>query len=445
MIEVHMTIEVVVFLVSIVAVALLIILFRTHKALRSVRRKYEPIIELDAEIQKRTSERDSAIKETEVLREEYTNKRQIFDKLKGEVALYEDKMAFIEMGVYEPHFDFSDPEEYKDEIKWVRAEQKAMVKDKTAVICTTQWQVEGSVAKGRTMTNRNIRLTLRAFNGECDVAIANTRWNNAVAMEKRIRRAAEQIDKMNKSNTIFIEDDYVDLKIRELRLTHEYRERQQEEKERRREQARLEREEKKLIEEAKQAAREEEAKRKLLEKARADAEKDAQNAELQERVAQLERDLEDAHAKTERAKSMAEQTRIGHVYVVSNIGSFGENVVKIGMTRRVNPDDRIKELGDASVPFIFDTHAMIYTEDAPAMETELHKRFHARRVNAVNMRKEFFRVSLEEVAAAIRELDPNASFAMDVEAREYMETIAFYERENQDTKIELEAEFPLSI
>ena len=410
-----------------------------------LRDRYSGIIDIDAEVKKRTAERDSIAKETETLRSDYRVKRGIFDRLKEEVSLYEDKLAFIDQGVYEPHFDFGTSDEFKEAIKSVREEQKNEVRNKTAAVSSIEWTVEGSRAKGRTLMNRSIRLTLRAFNNECEAAIANIRWNNAAAMEKRILRAAEQIDKLNASSNVTIQRHYVNLKIKELRLTHEYREKVQEEKERRREQARLEREEKKLLEEAKAAEREQERARKQLEKARAEAQKDAENAELQERIAELERSLEDATSQAERAKSMAEQTRVGHVYIVSNIGSFGENVVKIGMTRRLNPDDRVKELGDASVPFIFDTHAMIYTDDAPAMETELHRRFHARRVNAVNMRKEFFRAGLEEVATAIRELDPNATFVMEAEAREYMETLAIQERQNEMAEDNSESELPLDI
>ena len=298
------------------------------------------------------------------------------------------------------------------------------------------------------MTNRNIRLTLRAFNNECEAAVANTRWNNVNAMENRIIRASEQIDKMNASNHITIEKDYLNLKLQELYLTHEYREMLQEEKEKRREQARLEREEKKLIEEAKAAAKEEEKYRKLLEKANEEAKKAVEGEDtdkLQSRIAELERSLQEANEKKERALSMAEQTKVGHVYVISNIGSFGENVVKIGMTRRLNPEERVKELGDASVPFVFDTHAMIYTEDAPAMENELHKRFHVRRVNAVNMRKEFFRVGLDEVASTIKEFDPNASFVMEREARDYMETLAVQRQEAETLEEDVEDEFPMSL
>ena len=125
---------------------------------------------------------------------------------------------------------------------------------------------------------------------------------------------------------------------------------------------------------------------------------------------------------------MAEMTKSGYVYVISNVGSFGEDVVKIGLTRRLDPDDRVRELGDASVPFSFDTHAMIYSDEAPALEAALHRRFAERRINMTNFRKEFFRVTLTEVEQAVTELAPSASFFKDREAQEWHETLA---RRNQ--------------
>ena len=155
--------------------------------------------------------------------------------------------------------------------------------------------------------------------------------------------------------------------------------------------ARAEREEKRLIAEAKRAEREEQKYAELLRKARAEAGVD------QDRIAKLEAELADAQATSQRARAMAEMTKSGYVYIISNIGSFGEEVVKIGLTRRLNPDDRVRELGDASVPFRFDTHAMIYSEEAPTLEAALHNEFSDRRINAANLRKEFFQVSLDEV------------------------------------------------
>lgn len=330
------------------------------------------------------------------------------------------------MGVYEPHFEYSDSEEYKRNIDMVRAAQKAMISEKSAVVCPTQWHVEGSLAKGKVMTNRNIKLTLRVFNNECEAAIANTRWNNVNAMEKRIASAFAQINSLNESNHVSITPNYVKLKFKELFLTHEYREKLKAEREERAEMARAAKEEQKLIRDMERAEEEEARYKRLLDKAKAEAESaigpklDAFNSQ----IAMLERDLAEAHAKFERAQAMAERTRSGYVYIISNVGSFGDDVVKIGLTRRLDPADRVRELGDASVPFIFDTHAIIYSDDAPALERALHAEFEAVRVNAQNYRKEFFRAKLDDVEAAVARLAPGAPFFKDVEAQDYRETLA---------------------
>ena len=229
-----------------------------------------------------------------------------------------------------------------------------MVSAKKATICPADWTVEGSRAKGQTMINRQSRLTMRAFNNECEAAIANTRWNNIVAMGKRILNAAQQINSANSSMQLEIVENYVALKIEELHLAHEYREQLKIEKEERTELARAEREEKKLLAEAAAAEKKEAEYQKLLDKARAEAGTD------QSRIDELEAQLAEARDVSERARAMAEMTKSGYVYVISNIGSFGDEVVKIGLTRRLDPNDRVKELGDASVPFGFDTHAMVY-------------------------------------------------------------------------------------
>lgn len=362
----------------------------------------------------------------EQLRTSYSEKKSTYDRLLSEIAVFDDRLAFAEMGVYEPHFEFTDSEQYKAAIIEVRDRQKRMVSDKTAVYCTTNWSVDGSKSKGQTMTNRNIRLTLRAFNNECDAAVANVRWNNVNAMIKRLGRAREQIDKLNASNAVVISEEYAGLKLQELLLTHEHREKQKAEREERAETMRLAREEQKLLRDLERAEEEEAHYAQLLKKAQAEAAKIAgpQLHAFAEQIARLEKDLADAHAKAERAKAMAEQTRSGYVYIISNLGSFGEGVVKIGLTRRLDPMDRVRELGDASVPFSFDTHAMIYSEDAPALERALHGEFEAVRVNAQNNRKEFFRASIEEVESAIKRLAPDAPFFKDVEAQEYRETLS---------------------
>lgn len=388
-----------------------------HEATKS---KYSGIISQEVEVARLQGIAASLTSDIERIRGTYAEKRALLDLLEQQVAIYDERLAFSELGVYEPHFEFTDSEAYKARILEVRERQKAMISAKQAALCPTEWSVEGSKAKGATMINRQTRLTMRAFNNECEAAIANVRWNNVVAMEKRVLSAAAAIDKENTSLNLTLNDRYVALKIEELRLTHEYREQLKQEKEERSDLARAEREERKLLAEAEAAEREEEKYQALLEKARKEADSDGNRRRIEE----LEAALAAAHAASERARAMAEMTRSGYVYIISNVGSFGEDVVKIGLTRRLDPDDRIRELGDASVPFGFDIHAMIYSDAAPALEAALHKEFADRRINMSNFRKEFFRVSLDEVEAAVARLAPEAGFFKDREAQEWHETLA---------------------
>lgn len=392
----------------------------------NLRTRFAGVVDADHEEARVRSAAAEQERQLEALKSSYLEKKAVYDRLLSEVAIFDERLSFAEMGVYEPHFDFTDSEEYKEQIRMVREDQKAMVSAKTAVYCTTSWSVDGSRAKGQTMTNRNVRLTLRAFNNECDAAIANTRWNNVNAMEKRILRAHEQIDKMNETNATIISTQYLELKLKELYLTHEHREKLKAEREERAEAARLAREEQKLLRDLEEAEEEEAHYARMLAKAQAEATAIAgpQLQAFKDQIAILEKDLANAHARAERAKAMAERTRSGYVYIISNIGSFGEGIVKIGLTRRLDPVDRVRELGDASVPFTFDTHAIIYSDDAPALERALHSEFEPTRINAQNMRKEFFRASLEDVEAALKRLAPDAPFFRDIEAQEYRETLA---------------------
>lgn len=399
--------------------------------------RYKPIIDIDKEyreVQKQISDirKNNEIKVQEVmlkineLRYSYAEKKAVFDKLRSQLAVYDEKLSFAELGVYEPHFNFDDSETYKDTIVQTRAAQKVMVSEKTAVICSTTWTVDGSKAKGQSLINYLIRLTLRAFNNECEAAISNTRWNNVNAMEKRIIKAFEAINKLNQHHNVVITNDFLKSKLRELYLTHEYREKRKQERDERAEMARAQREELKLIRDMERAEEEENKYQKMLNKARKEA-KIAIGAKLEVYNAQielLEKSLAEAREKLQRAQAMAERTKSGYVYIISNIGSFGDDVVKIGLTRRLDPTDRVRELGDASVPFVFDTHAIIYSEDAPALESALHKEFDSVRINMKNYRKEFFRVKIDEVEAAVKRLAPDAPFFRDVEAQDYRETLA---------------------
>ena len=388
--------------------------------------RFAPVLSLDDEVERLNCQIFAVNEDLAIVRSGYAQKKAVYDRLLSEVAIFDDALAFAEMGVYRPHFEFSDSEDYKRAIVDVRERQKTMITAKAAVVCTKSWSVDGSASKGQVMTNRNIRLTLRAFNNECEAAIANARWNNVNAMEKRIARAQEQIDKLNATNSVFVTPEFSALKLEELYLTHEYREKLKQERDERTEAARLAREEQRLLRDLEKAQDDEDHYARLLAKAQAEADRvvgprlDAVTDQLK----MLERDLAEAHEKLARAQAMAEKTRTGYVYVISNVGSFGDEVVKIGLTRRLDPMDRVRELGDASVPFVFDMHAMIYSEDAPGLERALHAEFEKTRVNAQNYRKEFFRVSLDDVEAAVKKLAPTAPFFKDTEAQEYRETLA---------------------
>jgi hypothetical protein len=150
----------------------------------------------------------------------------------------------------------------------------------------------------------------------------------------------------------------------------------------------------------------------------------AKHDKLAAKIAALEAQLAEAEENRRRATSMAQLNRAGHVYVISNVGSFGDDVYKIGMTRRLEPQDRVDELGDASVPFRFDVHAMIYSQDAPALEAAIHRYFHERRVNKVNGRKEFFKATLDEIHQIVAHLHGHFRITKIAEALEFRRTLA---------------------
>ena len=272
---------------------------------------------------------------------------------------------------------------------------------------------------------------LRAFNGECDAAVAKVTWNNATKMVQRIEKAYADINKLGEVMRMSITKAYLKEKLNEIRLTHEHQDKKQAEREQEREQrAQLreqERAEREIARAEAEATRDEERQQAALEKARAeaDAATGAQLERLTRQIASLETTVEEAQDRKERAKARAQLTRSGFVYVLSNHGAFGDGVVKIGMTRRMEPMDRVRELSGASVPFPFDVHVMMFSEDAPELERALHEHFGERRVNLVNNGKEYFsNVSLKEVESFIRARGVTAQFTVIAEAREYRETQA---------------------
>lgn len=351
-------------------------------------------------------------------------------KLREDLKALDEEANLQSFGFYKPRYDFASSERYQAKLDEIRESQKRMTKDKSAAVCCIEWTVNGNRAEGRKQINQTLKLILRAFNGECDAAIAKVKYNNIHVMEARISKAWEAINGLVGVQQCEIAPAYLDLKLKELYLIHEYQEKLQEEKEeqrRIREQMREEEIALREIERAQQEAeREERRYEEALRKAQEDAERavGAKQQKLLGQIEELQRRLEEAHTNKERAVARAQMTRSGHVYIISNVGSFGEHVYKIGMTRRLDPMDRVRELGDASVPFHFDVHAIIYSDDAPTLENRLHRLFGQRRVNRVNERKEFFRVSIDEIAEAVRNNHGEIEITKAAEAVEYRKTLA---------------------
>jgi len=286
-----------------------------------------------------------------------------------------------------------------------------------------------------------IHFAVDAFNGKIDSALAKVKHDNFGKIKQEIIDAFALV---NFNGAPFrnarINQEYLDARQEELKWavsTHELRQQELAEQREIKQQIREEEKARREIEKAiKEAAKEETLLQKALEKARTELANanEEQRLEFEAQLAELEGRLVDAEERGQRALSMAQQTKRGHVYVISNVGSFGENVFKIGMTRRLEPLDRVKELGDASVPFSFDIHAMLYSEDAPALEKILHRKFELDAVNKVNSRKEFFRVSLAEIKQMVGQQDlKEVHWTMKAEAAEYKESLAISKMQQEVT------------
>lgn len=351
-------------------------------------------------------------------------------QLRAKLESVEDAIQIQSFGFYEPRYGLETSGEYSARLKLVRDEQKAMIRAESAIVCPKHWVVDGSLAKGRRMMAEHSQLMLRAFNGDCDSAIGRVKYDNVVRLETRIQKAFAAVNKLGATKKIAISDEYLEKKLAELHLVHEHREKIYEEKEEQRairEQMREEQKAEKEIEKARKEAEKEEARyAKALAKARKELAESAgrQHEKLEALVGKLETELSEAIDRKAKSIARAQLTRSGHVYVLSNIGSFGEDVYKIGMTRRLEPLERVHELGGASVPFRFDVHALIYSEDAPALESALHREFHDRRVNTVNLRREYFRVSLDEIRAAVERHYGTITFVTHPAAVEFRKTLA---------------------
>jgi hypothetical protein len=308
------------------------------------------------------------------------------------------------------------------DLQEARERSRAMIRNGTAATCD---YVEAS------RRDTAINFVMDAFNGKVDSILSRVKHDNAGKLKQEILDAFTLVNFNGKAFRFArITEEYRNARLEELKwaavaqqLRLEEREEQRRYKQQMREEAKARKEYERAMREAE---KEEEMLRKAMEKAQQQAAQATaeQRAEFERQLEELGQKLKEAEERNQRAISMAQQTKRGHVYVISNIGSFGDNVYKIGLTRRLEPLDRVRELGDSSVPFEFDVHALIPSEDAPALETALHKQFALMQVNKINYRKEFFRADLKDIREQVDSLGLDAKWTMAAEAREYRESLA---------------------
>lgn len=346
------------------------------------------------------------------------------EAMKKEAIFFEDAITYQEFGLYTPRYNFVSSEEYKAALDKIRANQKAMIKNDTAIAGSKTWTVDGSRSKGNKMVKDMKKLFLRAFNSDCEDVISKVKYSNYDMSLKKIQQSASSIQKLGAMMALYITPNYINSKIEELRLAFEYQQKKQEEKEAQkaaraemREAAKLQKE---IAEQRKKMEKEQTHYQTAYEKLLKQLDAAPDNADLLQKKTELEAQLQDINKAMQDIDYREANQRAGYVYIISNIGAFGENVYKIGMTRRLDPQDRIDELGDASVPFNFDVHAMIFSDDAPALEAALHKAFEDRKLNMVNTRREFFNVTLDEIKAVVKKnFDKTVEFVDIPDAEQY--------------------------
>jgi len=357
---------------------------------------------------------------------EFKELTQKIELLQNDIIQTEDEILMQSFGLFKPKYEFTKSELYKVKLEAVRLDQKNMIKANIAVTGNMNWTVNGSVPQGQKMVKDMQKLLLRSFNSECEEIVDRVTYSNFESSLKRITSSYEAISKLGKIMDVAITKKYYEMKTEELCIAFEYQQKKQEEKEEQkeikaqlREEAKLQKEiedERKKIE--KEQTHYQSALSKLLQQIEKASEKDKEDlnikkSEIESKLSDIEKALVDVDYRQANQKA-------GYVYVVSNIGAFGENIYKIGMTRRLDPQERIDELGGASVPFDFDVHAMIFSDNAPALENALHKAFENKKINWINTRREFFNVTLEEIKDVIKvNHDKTAEFVDLPEAQQY--------------------------
>jgi len=335
----------------------------------------------------------------------------------------DDERVLQEVGIYRYHHPLENAAEYKTELSELNEQIKGMVKARDAVLASDMFTFNNSLAQGRKMTAEFSKLMLRAYNAEADNCVRALRVGNVLTAKKRLDSSVAAIAKLGAMMEMRINPEYHELRLRELELTADYLMKVQVEKEEAREERARLREERKAEQEL------------AAERARLDKEREHYINALQQAkdngdqvaITDLNGRLHEIDGAIEHNDYRTANIRAGYVYVISNSGALGPHIVKIGLTRRLEPMDRVRELGDASVPFPFDVHAMFFAKDAVTVEADLHRAFADRRVNNVNLRREFFFATPAEVRTVLMEQVGNLlEFAEEPEATQYLQSKRYW-------------------
>jgi hypothetical protein len=373
------------------------------------------------------------------------------DQIKAQVKVLEGETAHISAGLVPPVFNIVDSEALKDSVIAHRNDQYKLIKNRKATQALTSWTWFDDEREGTRMVNDYQTLLLKAFNDDFEVIRKQMRVNKIDTAREKLLKLEDQLSRLGETANVKITQQYVQLKINELIAWHKELIHKDDKK------AARKREQQEIREQNKQNSIDTEAlddaisvRDSELKKAQAKAEKLAgtELANIMKMIDKITTEKAKLEEKLTRATSQAQITRSGYVYVISNRGSFGKGVLKIGMTRRLEPMDRVNELGDASVPFKFGVHTLAYVDNAPSVEKALHAKFNDRRVNVENERKEFFRVEVDEVKKAMEAMSIESDWYFNVEAKEYDESmliIAAEEKQRQETKEDNEIALPESI
>jgi len=362
-------------------------------------------------LEKVKSALDTRTKTFTELQKDYQSQYRLLKSNEELLTQYDIGVGTVDKVVYNRLGDASDLHELEVALSAVEEEIKSAVKNKVACVCKfgNEVRVNNKRSEAKKLFDREIKLRIRCLDNDVKSAIELVDWNNINRLIMRIRNSYAEINATGEIVKTFIQPSYLELKIRELRLSYEIAQLKADIKEEEREERRRTREaerEEANIKAAAQKAHDDRVRMEALIQEEVLNLQDSNQAQ-RDLLEQYQQELVLLKEKENRAISMAQLTRSGYVYVISNSMAFGESICKIGMTRRVDPNERIAELSGASVPDLFSVHGFIFSEDAPKLEKELHDKFASSRVNLVNKRKEFFFENPQEVINKIGDLYPN--------------------------------------